>query len=340
MRFTTRSICVAVAIGTLGGVQAARSETVPVSQLRTPSAPGFVLLGVEPESVDRPLDPRDVSISLVTAAAHGNNLIPQNYAIEVAPYWLKERRYLTFSDMFRAGTLETIKQTFSLSIAFASGLSGLDSTETGLGGGIRVAICRGTLSKTDGNARDSLRVINDQIADAYERGDSAALDALSTKASEWSRELGNSRRVGFNLDMALALTSIYPSTGFGGGKFGKFGAWVTPAWVGATFEYVGVVRYIHDERNKHDDVCDLGLRLVARHRGFAISLEGLSRQSVNTSKDDGRLAAIVEYQVGESNYFIATFGQDFDSIEGAQRLLATAGFTFGFGEKPAIDLSK
>src|SRR4051812_24975372 len=71
------------------------SRTITVSDARTPEAPAFVLLGVSPSQIDRPTTPRALTISVISASFDSDNLLPHNYALQVAPYWLKGHPALT-----------------------------------------------------------------------------------------------------------------------------------------------------------------------------------------------------------------------------------------------------
>lgn len=119
-------------------------DSLTINDLRTPTSPAFIILGIEPTAVERPTTPRALALGLVSAT-DGGTVIPENYALEFAPYWLNRHPNLTFDDYFHARGIQAIKQTFSLS--FATSRGGEDSTITNVGGGFRVIPVPGRTSR-------------------------------------------------------------------------------------------------------------------------------------------------------------------------------------------------
>lgn len=66
-------------------LQSSEENKIKLSDAETPAAPGFMLLGIEPKSIDRPTSPKDLTISILGSVAR-ENFVPT--AIEFAPYWL------------------------------------------------------------------------------------------------------------------------------------------------------------------------------------------------------------------------------------------------------------
>jgi hypothetical protein len=91
---------------------------VTLADLRTPTSPAFTLLGIAPTDVERPSTPRAFTVSLLSALRDGNgSLLPRDFALEVAPYWLVQRPGLRFDDYANPSPAQSLRQTFSVSVA-------------------------------------------------------------------------------------------------------------------------------------------------------------------------------------------------------------------------------
>lgn len=134
-----------------------QQDTTSLDMLLAPGAPGFVLLGVAPTLVDRPADVTDFAVDVLNSTSNITAL-PQNYAIEVAPYWFFSHPDLSY-DQFAGdnGIIATAGQTFSLSVATSSVLSGgSDVVSTGMGLGARFSLLRGRIDNEFSNYRARL----------------------------------------------------------------------------------------------------------------------------------------------------------------------------------------
>src|SRR3954467_8148273 len=105
------------------------SRAITVSDARTPEAPAFVLLGVSPTQIERPTTPRALTISVVSASLNSDNLFPQNYALQVSPYWLKGHPALTSGEYYHPSIAQSLAQRFSMSVA-TTRISIADSSKT------------------------------------------------------------------------------------------------------------------------------------------------------------------------------------------------------------------
>ena len=116
-----------------------------LSDAETPAAPGFMILGIEPKSIDRPTSPKDLTISILSSAAR-EKFVP--IAIEFAPYWLIPQPALRADTYYEPDLVQSLKQTCTLSIAAAK----QDSPQTGtnFGFGVKFQPVPGkTSTKTD-----------------------------------------------------------------------------------------------------------------------------------------------------------------------------------------------
>src|SRR5271166_2626651 len=80
-------------------LHAQTASTDITNYLKTPSAPGFVLLGVEPKSIETPSTPQGLASSILPAVTSTGGINP-NYAIEFSPFWLSNHPKLSFNDYF------------------------------------------------------------------------------------------------------------------------------------------------------------------------------------------------------------------------------------------------
>ncbi len=67
------------------------------NSLRTPTSPAFTVLGVEPNSVERPNTPSSLALSLQNLSSDFKSLA-KDFAVEVSPYWLMGAPTLTWRD--------------------------------------------------------------------------------------------------------------------------------------------------------------------------------------------------------------------------------------------------
>jgi hypothetical protein len=121
------------------------SRAITVSDARTPEAPAFVLLGVSPTQIERPTTPRALTISVVSASLNSDNLFPQNYALQVSPYWLKGHPALTSREYYQPSIAQSLVQRLSVSVATTriSISDGSKTNATQLGFGAYTAIAAG-----------------------------------------------------------------------------------------------------------------------------------------------------------------------------------------------------
>lgn len=112
-------------------------STLSLNLLTAPASPGFVLLGRELASVERPTTISDFAVNVLT---HTNNLttFPKDYSVEIAPWWLLFSSGITYEDYIADEPFSNIPQTFSLSLTNTS-----DSGITSLAGGVRFSILQG-----------------------------------------------------------------------------------------------------------------------------------------------------------------------------------------------------
>lgn len=87
-----------------------------VQSLRAPSTPAFSVLNFEPSSILKPSSLKDIGTDVLNSFDE-NGKLRMNLGIELTPYWLSSRPYLTFEKYTKPTLGQTILQTFNLSFA-------------------------------------------------------------------------------------------------------------------------------------------------------------------------------------------------------------------------------
>lgn len=328
--------------------------SIPLDALRPPAAPAFVLLGVAPAAVERPITPRALAATLISATG-ARDLLPRDYALEVAPYWLTSHPELTFDGYYAAGLGRSILQTLSISLATAR-LPAPDSIEAGtaLGIGFRTAPLAGKappafallVPQLDSLLRQRLRVrhLLRRLSDSTARADQQAVaDSLEEEAARVALAIqaADKERVGWIVEFAGAVVWDFPRNLIDSSSIARAGVWATVAYrvPAPAIDLVGVLRYVRDQRPATArNIVDFGGRLVIRGDDLALSgefVEHIGTASGPLPAPGYRLAGNLEYRLQKDLALTATFGKD-DGDTGAARLVAQIGLTLGAGRVPLL----
>lgn len=154
-------------------------STMSFDMLLAPPSPGFVLLGIEPASVERPGTVTDLAVTILNQTDN-LSILPENFALEFAPYWLFGGKGLTYEEYaYHENIISNFFQTLSFSIATSSNSeTSPDSLSTSLALGIRFSIFRG---KIDSEFNDYAK----RLDTLYKE-----LDELNKKfAPEWRKRI-------------------------------------------------------------------------------------------------------------------------------------------------------
>ncbi|MCX6829301.1 MAG: hypothetical protein NT002_08490 [candidate division Zixibacteria bacterium] len=119
----------------------------PLDLMTAPTAPGLVLLGTAPSSIEHPGNPTDLALTILNRIDN-LNVLPEDMAVEFAPYWLFFGRKITYSEFESNNLGANFLQTLSFSIATSSRAeTSPDTNSTSLGFGLRFSILRGEIDK-------------------------------------------------------------------------------------------------------------------------------------------------------------------------------------------------
>ncbi len=114
--------------------------------IRTPTSPAFVMLGIAPTAVERPNTPASLGLSVLNTTNTFSQL-PQNYALELSPYWLLPHPRLTWRQDTTRSIIESLLRTGTVSVATAQ-LGSEVLPVTGFSAGLRASLISGTMTRT------------------------------------------------------------------------------------------------------------------------------------------------------------------------------------------------
>jgi hypothetical protein len=305
-----------------------------------------VLLGVEPTAIERPTTPRAFAVSVLEAAGGGGTL-PENYAVEVAPYWLRPHPTLELKDYYNAGFLKAVQQTFSLSLATVR-----DSTSTRVGIGFRTSPRAGTapdtvrklMTKLDG-VMDEILTLRQRLRNAKTAADSAAIKTELATARESARPLAveiasrDNERVGFMVQLAGGAGFNYPQSEFDRGTVDRWGIWGTIAYrlEQPDVHLMAVTRVLRNETEAEPNLFDTGGRVYFQLERLGISAEFVRRTPSEGSGSSNRTVGLLEYRATDDLYVTASFGKDYKQADDDRSpVVAALGLNFHFGTRPQL----
>jgi hypothetical protein len=342
------------------------ADSLYLAPMRAPASPAFVILGIALAAVERPATPQAFALGLV-AAEGGSGLLPQNYAVEVAPYWMGPRRTLTWAQVERPGVAGAIAQSFTVSLATATGAGTQpEDSLTRVGIGFRVMPVAGQVSpaahhlaaglqqRLDARSRRVVQQMRAEVA-----GDTAGVAAIqawlladSAVTADLGSQLADAMRarVGLIVEVAAALSAGFAGNDFNAGAVDGRGAWatVTYAMPDQPLDLIAVARWLNLNPvvGPAQDALELGGRGILRAGPMAGSVEFVRRQAsaLAALPSDGgglasgnRLVGILEYRATPDLFVGFTFGQD-HPVAGRDvtPLVARLGVNFAWGKRPLI----
>jgi len=160
-------------------------KEIELDNLRTPTSPAFTLLGVAPTDVARPSTPRALATDLVSRTNRGS-LIPSNYALEFAPYWLVSHPSLSYKEYTEPTSTQSIAQSFSISFATSRPDTASDTASTRIALGVRLLPLAGRASSKFKNLENKLDSIQ-RTRPSLIRVQADALDEIDEATAEISR---------------------------------------------------------------------------------------------------------------------------------------------------------
>ncbi len=290
------------------------SESIELSDLETPSSPGFILLDKAPASIQKPTTPQGLGLGLLGIQQNGGFM-------EFTPYWLVTHPNLSARDMREKNFLGLLTHS-AVSIAALK-----TDTSNHLAGGIRTRLFQ--IFKTD-----SLNKIEGLIINELSNG----RDINKAKVKELQRiyvEL--IEQPIFSIDLAAAIGGGIKSNSLKDLSFNRWAAWLTfnvrPK--GQDFFFTILTRYIYNDNfesySSESNLFDFGTSLNYDISKISISLEYIQRMNFRQNVlNDYRIAAIGNYEVLDGIFITTSIGKNFSDIN---NIIALAGIDFGFSKK-------
>ena len=328
-------------------------KTIDLEYLRTPTSPALSLLGVNPAVIARPSTPRALATELVSSGRAG--IIPNNYAIEVAPYWLTPRPTLTYASYIGPTMGQSLRETFTLSAATAHADSGTDSSVTRVAFGARTIPLRGrpsarfnALSKAFVSLQDARLDSLDKYLNARTKADSirlvASLDKQADSLRVLARSMGAQEPVGVFWEVASAGSFDIPDASFDAGRVGQIAAWTTFSYRldAPRLEIITLARGLRDRRSGAQNAFDAGARFQATIGDLGISSEFVNRtayggyNAASPLRSSTRAVGMVDYRASDDLYLTMSFGRDYALPNARHPLITRIGVQLGYGNKPAI----
>jgi hypothetical protein len=298
-------------------VRAQDSTPPDLNSLRTPPSPAFVLLGVEPSSVERPSTPADFAVTVLNGTQNFTT-IPRDFALEVSPYWMFGHPKQNWEGDVHRNVLQSLWRTFTVSAATAEvGANG--APVTGAGVSVRAALASGHLVDSAGIAAFArqlaiasgaeLRGLKHRLdaatrnfqaelarattvadtnaaTDRFDRAklsfldDSSAAteaDTLPAEAANQSLQVLASARAGFFLEVAGGAVWDAPSAAIDSASLARWGAWMTASYQMTNLSFLGVFRYLGGTGVGEDAGIDVGFRVLYAQDRYGLSAEYVDR---------------------------------------------------------------
>jgi hypothetical protein len=157
------------------------SRDTTIDQLQVPSSPAFNLLGISPESIERPKNPTDFAVALGNATS-GFTGIPKDFAMELAPGWVFGKKRITFEDFKSNKIGKNIVQTSLISIGTTIAKSQIDSTSfRKIAVAYKVSLFRGYLGSDFQKWGDSISALLKEVSNTS----SIELSRLQQNDLDW-----------------------------------------------------------------------------------------------------------------------------------------------------------
>lgn len=354
--------CITTATAGFLAGDARSAGELQIDELRVPSSPAFTMLGVSPTAVERPSTPRALGLSLLSATERSGSGIPNDLALEFAPYWWKSHPDLTFDNYYDKDKkfLDTIKQTLAISL----GTTDLED-QAGVSGsraaiGLRFMLHQGVKDPALDERVKDLREAQVRLLDCVPDEPTEPVDEGCVSVAEreirtqLARVKDKTERMGWIVEFAAAATRDFADNDAEQAGNTRFGGWFTASYhfkkvktdgteMSSPLTVVAVARYLSkDDATLANGSEDVGGRLIWKGESdagmppLAISIEGL-RRFAEQGDDSSRIVAVLEYRLPVENLsIVASYGKDFKDLTGHDSMVTTLGINFGLGKGPIV----
>jgi hypothetical protein len=326
LKYYLLTLLLAGALAPEATAQASRGlpNPIPLSDLRTPTAPGFILLGKAPAQVERPTTPNGIATTLL------GGLQGQDFALSVAPFWLIQHPFLTFNEYTSTNAKVDFRCFYrDATVSVAVVTDSLSDRNAGVG--VRTNLLRVRRPLVARNADILQQALLDFAEDPTK---TTLIDTISKYRPLVERNVEDfENKPVLLVSLAGAYAYRLPEASRNGDRR-RGGAWLDAAWrPNPRLEALAVVRWQNlltgPDFEDHENTWDFGVRLggefsLGGTRDWLFSAEYLRRLA--DSGNSYRLAIINEVEITDTIFFTATFGEDFGS---GNQTITLFGLNFG-----------
>ena len=192
--FIARAALLIVAAGPPSVATAQAPPGLSAEDLKTPSTPAATILGSSPTTIERPDNPRGLIFSIASSVASSGG-VPQDYAVQVAPYWMRSHPSLMFDSYVNPTIGQRLLRTFAISVATADwtgGTSGATDLGSRLAIGTNAVILSGRVNTKLTELRDQIvKSDGDLILLLRARDNDPRLKGLNTRLSDLKGQLAS-----------------------------------------------------------------------------------------------------------------------------------------------------
>lgn len=323
-----------------------------LEDLQMPASPAFVLLDVAPSSIERPTTIKAFTTSLVNNITE-NNGIPENYAVDFAPFWFFKHKNLTAMKYWGVNTDgNDYKETpfsqarfGSFSMASVRSMipddsSTIEVSVNNLAFGIRTCLfqIRGSeavdeLVKLNKKYKDRIRKISqDPLIPPGDQANAIANDEDLLKTIGDIQAVLKRKPV-FAIDLAASGAWSFGNNDYKSVNTNRWGAWLIFSYaqtlnkketvdkdnylnIYATARFLSDHNYLNEAGNLSTaNMSDVGGKLEFELGRFVMGYEYLARFNLSDSKQQTyRSSGTISYRAGDQFLVTAAFGKNFGSI--------------------------
>ena len=360
-----------ILISFLAGIlvcQAYPQGDIQLEDLQMPASPAFVLLDVAPSSIERPTTIKAFTTSLVNNITETNG-IPENYAVDFAPYWFFRHKNLTamkywgfnhIGDQYRETPFSQMRYG-SLSMASVRSQIPVDTLAelqyvNNIAFGFRTCLfqIRGAsaideLVKLNKKYKDRLKEIADnplipgsELANVI-AGDEDLLNTINDIRSVLAR------KPVFAIDLAASGAWSFGNSDFNSISINRYGLWLILSYsqslnkkektikenylsLYATTRILSDHKFLNEEGNISTvQMMDAGGKAELELGRFSIAYEYLARLNLtNSGQQSFRSSGTISYRASEQFLITAAFGKNFGSLN---NLISQIGIQWGLTGK-------
>jgi len=347
-----------------------------LEDLQMPASPAFVLLDVAPSSIERPTTIKAFTTSLVNNITE-NNGIPENYAVDFAPYWFFKHKNLTAmkywgfkkADNHYRETPFSQARYGSLSMASVRSQIPVDTMAeeqyvSNVAFGFRTCLfqIRGSaavdaLVELNKKYKDRIREITDDpLISGDELANIIAQDEELLKTINDIRSV-LARKPAFAIDLAASGAWSFGNKDFNSISMNRYGLWLILSYskslnkkektkkdnylsLYASTRFLSDYNFLNEEGNISTvNMMDAGGKAELELGRFSIGYEYLARFNLTDSRQQTfRSSGTISYRASNQFLITAAFGKNFGSFN---NLISQIGIQWGLtGKNQGVKLDQ